>query len=91
MSVVPQRIVLISNFIMTWTVGLSCTLSRFPDDTKLRGAAGMLEGKDAIHGDLDAPERCAHVNLMKSSKTKCSVLGSLTLGSGNPSHQLVCE
>lgn len=31
---------------------IECPLSRFPDDTKLRGAAETMEERDAIQRDL---------------------------------------
>ncbi|KAK4805624.1 hypothetical protein QYF61_022382 [Mycteria americana] len=68
--------------------GTECPLSKFADDSKLRGALGTLEGRDAIQRDLDRLEEWARMNLMKLKKTKCNVL---QLAWGNPQYQYRLE
>lgn len=64
--------------------GIECMFSKFVDDSKLCGAIDMLEGRDAMQGDLVKLERWSHVKLMKINKAKCKVLH---LGRCNPKHK----
>ena len=76
MSGVPRGsvlgLMLFNIFVDNMDSGFECTISKFSNDTKLSGAVGTLEGRDAIQRDLDKLERCAHANLMKFNEVKCS-------------------
>ncbi|PKU41806.1 rna-directed dna polymerase from mobile element jockey-like [Limosa lapponica baueri] len=53
---------------------IKCTLSKFGDDTRLRGVVGKPEGWVAIQRDSTSRGKWGHVNLMRLSKAKCRVL-----------------
>ena len=74
MSGVPQGLVFFYSFVANMDSGIKCTLSKFADDTKLRGAVDILEGRNTIQRDLGRLEWWAHTNLLKFNKAKCMVL-----------------
>ncbi|GAB0177386.1 hypothetical protein GRJ2_000203800 [Grus japonensis] len=73
----------VSTFVSDMDSGIECTLSKFADDTKLRGVVNTLEGRDAIQRDFCRLQRWARVNRMKFKKAKCKVLH---VGWRNPKH-----
>ena len=69
-----MELVLFNIFISDISSGTECTLSKFADDTNLRGVVNMSEGWEAIQRDLDRHE------LPRFNKSKCKVCH---LGRGN--------
>lgn len=72
-------------FINNLDDGVTFTLSKFRDDTKLRGMADSPLGHAAIHRDLNTQQRWADKSLKKFNKEKSSVLH---LGRNMPRHLL---
>lgn len=68
-------------FINNIDCGTECVVSKFADDTKLRGTVDTAEEQEATQRDLDRLERWAHANL---NGPKCRVLH---LGQDNPQYQ----
>lgn len=66
--------VLFSIVINNTDEGIKCTLSKFADDTKLRGAVCIPAGWDAIQRGLDKLQNWGHGNFRRFNKTRCKVL-----------------
>jgi len=87
-SSIPQRSALrpalFNIFVGDMDSGTECTLAKSANDTRLCGAANMLEGRDAIQRDLDRLERWAGANLMRFNEARCKLLHT---GQGSPKNK----
>lgn len=75
---VPQGsvlgLILFNIFLSDINSGIECTLRKFAGDTKLCGAVGMPEERDAIQRDLESLKQWTQVNLMRFNKSRFKVL-----------------
>jgi len=60
-----------NNDLNSW---IECTLSKFADDTKLRGVVNTTEGREAILRDLNKLEKWDHMNWIRFNNAKCKVM-----------------